>query len=242
LSSLASDTDGSSTAPVTLGPADCRDVNRWWTIARSVSNVAHDLRNALQVISGNVEMMQLRRDLDAVTERRLQTIAAQALRAVEAMDPLLAYARPSSSTPHRVDLRVLAEVALSFRSVSLGRAGVTTSGIRSSGTPHFVRLDPSAALQMLLNLFLRVERDVSGRPGAAVTVSVELADDVVVTVIEGTAAGERPQAAAESALADTLSARVVADLAREHGATLQIVQEPDRLRLTLGVPADVDAR
>ena len=80
---------------MTLGPADCRDVNRWWTIARSVSNVAHDLRNALQVISGNVEMMQLRRDLDAVTERRLQTIAAQALRAVEAMDPLLGYARPS---------------------------------------------------------------------------------------------------------------------------------------------------
>ena len=38
---------------VTLGPADCRDVNRWWTIARSVTNVAHDLKNALQVISGN---------------------------------------------------------------------------------------------------------------------------------------------------------------------------------------------
>lgn len=97
---------------LTLGPADCRDVNRWWTITRSLTNVVHELKNALQIINGNVEMLQLRHGLDPTMERRLLAIAAQARRAVDTVDPLLTYARGEATAPHGVDVRALAMLAL----------------------------------------------------------------------------------------------------------------------------------
>jgi K+-sensing histidine kinase KdpD len=238
---FAPDADAADAGALSLGPADCRDVNRWWTIARSVSNVAHELKNALQVISGNVEMMQLRTDLDEVTERRLRSIAAQAVRAVDTMAPLLAYARGSASAPDTVDLRALAAVALSFRSVSLGRGGVTTSVAPSNGEPQFARIDPSSALQTLLNLLLQAEGEVFGRAEASITVSVDRQGEVVVAVIEGRAQGIRPDTAGESAFAYALSARVANELAQACGAMLQVERNPDQIRLALSVPADTSS-
>ena len=234
---FASDADAAGAGAVTLGSADCRDVNRWWTIARSVGNVAHDLKNALQVISGNVEMLQLRTDLDEVTERRLRSIAAQAVRAVDTMTPLLAYARASASAPDSVDLRALAAVALSFRAVSLGRGGVMTSVTPSNGEPLFAPIDPPSALQILLNLLLQAERDVLGRADASIIVSVDRRDEVVVAVIEGKAQGNRPDIAGESVIADALSARVTAELPQAYGGTLQVERDADHIRLALSLPA-----
>jgi hypothetical protein len=238
MSALA-DADAADAEVLTLGPADCRDVNRWWTIARSVTNVAHDLRNALQVISGNVEMLQLRCDLDEVTERRLQSISAQAARAVDAMEPLLGYARDSTSIQDRVDLHALASVALSFRSVSLGRAGVKTARLLPVAEPLYVRIDPHAALQLLLNLLLQAEREVVGRPAASISVAVQQGVDVVVAIVEGRAGGGRPglEAAPASPIAERLAASAIAELARTYAATLHVDRGPDHIRLTLSVPA-----
>jgi hypothetical protein len=223
---------------VTLGPADCRAVNRWWTIARSVTNVAHDLKNALQVISGNVEMLQLRTDLDEVTARRLQSIAAQAMRAVDTMEPLLGYARDLSSVQDRVDLHALASVALSFRSVSLGRAGIKTARIAPPAAPLCVRIDPHAALQLLLNLLLQAEREVTGRPAASISISVQPGPGVVVAMVEGKAgaAATRPDTASASGVADLVSAGAVAELTRAYGATLQVERDADGVCFELSVP------
>jgi hypothetical protein len=228
---------------VTLGPAECRDVNRWWTIARSVTNVAHDLKNALQVISGNVEMLQLRTDLDAITERRLKSIAAQALRAVETMEPLLGYARDPSSVQDRVDLHALASVALSFRSVSLGRAGIKTARIAPAPAPLYVRIDPHAALQLLLNLLLRAEREVFGRPAASISIAVQPEAGVVVAIVEGRAGGDvtRPNAAPSSGIADLVSDGAIADLTRTYGATLKVERDADYVRFALSVPMGAPA-
>ena len=222
---------------LTLGPSDCRDVNRWWTIARSVTNVAHDLKNALQVISGNVEMLQLRCDLDEVAERRLQSISAQAARAVDAMEPLLGYARDASTTHDRVDLHALASVALSFRSVSLGRAGVRIGRLLPVSDPLYVRIDPHAALQLLLNLLLQVEGEVVGRPGASISVSVQPGADVVMAIVEGCATGPRQgDAAPASPVAERLAATAIAELARTYAAAVQADRGADHIRFTLGVP------
>ena len=222
---------------VTLGPADCRDVNRWWTIARSVTNVAHDLKNALQVISGNVEMLQLRTDLDAVTARRLQSIAAQALRAVDTMEPLLGYARDAASVRDRVDLHALASVALSFRSVSLGRAGIKTAArIAPAAAPTDVRIDPHGALQLLLNLLLRAEREVSGRPAASISIAVEPGPGVVVVMIEGKAGGSTLHPDLAPGVADRVSAGAIVELTRTYGVTLRVERDPDGVRFALTVP------
>jgi hypothetical protein len=239
MSSPTAEPEFANAQAVTLGPSECRDVNRWWTIARSVTNVAHDLNNALQVISGNVEMLQARTDLDEATERRLQTIAAQTMRAVETMEPLLGYARDPSSVQDRVDLHALASVALSFRSVSLGRAGIKTPRIAPPAAPLYARIDPHAALQLLLNLLLQAERQVSGRPEASIFTAVQPDAGVVIVLVEGRAGGTltRPDAAPASGVADVVSAGAVAELTRTCGATLRVERDPDYIRFALTVPA-----
>lgn len=238
MSSPGAEPEFANAQAVTLGPADCREVNRWWTIARSVTNVAHDLKNALQVISGNVEMLQLRTDLDAVTARRLQSIAAQALRAVDTMEPLLGYARDLGSIQDRVDLHALASVALSFRSVSLGRAGIKMARIAPPSAPLYVRIDPHAALQLLLNLLLRAEREVSGRPSASISIAVEPGAGVVVAMVEGKAGGAAlgSDLAPAPGIADLVSAGAIAQLTRTYGATLRVERQPDSVRFALTVP------
>jgi C4-dicarboxylate-specific signal transduction histidine kinase len=230
------DADVADAEHVTLGPAECRDVNRWWTIARSVTNVAHDLKNALQVITGNVEMLQLRKDFDAATERRLQSIATQAARAVDAIAPLVGYARESPSAQDRVDLHALASVALSFRTVSLGRAGIRLAAIAPAAAPLYVLIDTRAALQLLLNLLLRAEGEVAGRPSASIAVAVQPGHGTVMVVIDGRAAGARPDAAAGSAAFERVTATAIAELKRAYGITLEEHREADHIRFTLSVP------
>jgi signal transduction histidine kinase len=237
----APDADDARGSAVTLGPQDCREVNRWWTIARSVTNVAHDLNNVLQLITGNVEMLQLRSGLDEVASRRLASIATQAQRAVATMAPLLDYARGSSSAIDCADVRALASLALSLRSVSLGRGGVKTCVVPSSGEALVVGIDPGTGLQLLLNLLLRAEREVYGRTAAEIIVDLERRGDVVVAVIEARAEGARAEPARATTIADVLCDRVTADLARSCGAVLNIEQDPQRVRLMLSMPADARA-
>jgi hypothetical protein len=234
---VASDDDSAHAESVTLGPADCRDVNRWWTIARSITNAMHELRNALQVISGNVEMMQLSADLDDAATRRLGAIAAQAARAVNTIEPLAGYAREASSAPVHVDLHHLAALALSFRAVSLGRGRVETSMVPAAGDPLFVRVSTSAALQLLVNLVLRAESEVYGRPAASITVAVQPGDGEVIVVIEGRAQGQRPDTVRESVTAEKVSAYATAELTRICGALLRVEHDQLRIRLTLSMPS-----
>jgi signal transduction histidine kinase len=236
--SNAFDADTQSAGSVTLPPAEWRDVNRWWTIACSVSNVAHDLKNALQVISGNVEMLQLRADLDTVTARRLHAIAAQAARAADAMDPLVGYARESSAGTSNADFRTLAPVALSFRSVSLGRRGVMTSVVCAGDVALVGAIDRPAALQLLLNLLLRAEAHVSGRSAASIALMVERRDDAVVVVVAGTAEGDRSETVKDSIVASEVSDNVIADIADAYHATLRIETDSSGFRATLSVPAE----
>ncbi len=235
---LASHDDMMGPDAVWLSPEQCRDVNRWWTVARSVTNVAHDLKNALQVISGNVEMLTLRPDLDPATARRLKTIATQAARLVETMEPLVVYARESPAVPSQVDLRALAGVALSFRSVSLGRGGVATSVASSSKDPLAVTIDQPAALQLLLNLVLRAEQEVYGRTEASIVVTVERRGGLAVVEMTARARGERPARPRESAIASELAGKAIAELARAHHAVLRVEEAPDRMVLALSVPID----
>lgn len=108
--------------------------------------------------------------------------------------------------------------------------------VRSDHGPCTAHIDPAGGLQLLLNLLLRMERDMSGRQGV-LTVAVEFADGVVVIVIEGISGAERADVIGEPAIAESVSAQVVAELAQTYGATLLEERDSRHVRFTVRVPA-----
>jgi signal transduction histidine kinase len=69
-----------SRSDVSLDFDELVEVNRLRIVARVVSNAAHDINNALQVIGGSAEMLGMRSTLGPAEQRRVQVIAAQAER------------------------------------------------------------------------------------------------------------------------------------------------------------------
>ncbi|HUK35950.1 MAG TPA: histidine kinase dimerization/phospho-acceptor domain-containing protein [Vicinamibacterales bacterium] len=223
-------------APIALDPLECCEANHWWTVARIVSNVLHDVRNSLQVISGNAEMLLLRADLDEPARRRLNDITTQTTTCVEHMDHLHGYVRDQPDAPGRVKLSDVAATALAFRSVSLGRGGVATS-LTPSSAPLVVSCPPRALLQLLLNFVLEAERLVYGREGASLTVSTEQQGQRANVVIDGHAHGGPSAHADASAVAKNVSTTAIAELARSCGAELGRDGGPDAIRVVVSLPA-----
>jgi signal transduction histidine kinase len=221
---------------VSFGPSECREANHWWTIARVVSNVLHDVRNSLQIISGNAEMLLLRPDLDDVTRRRLTGITTQTTACVERMDNLYGYTRDVPEAAGRADLWAVAATALAFRSVSLGRGGVASSIAPISGPPILVSCPPRDLLQLLLNLVLEAERHVFGREEASITVSAEPRGRDAVVAVEGRAHGGPSANARASAVAEAVSSMAIAELTRSCGGGLVRDCTPDAIRLALSLP------
>src|SRR5579859_1558660 len=80
------------------------DINHWWTVSRIVTNVAHDLNNAFQVISGTVELMKAAGTSDPTVARRLTALEWQADRVAKTVKTLLTYARGDERHPQMVDV------------------------------------------------------------------------------------------------------------------------------------------
>jgi signal transduction histidine kinase len=217
------------------------EINRWWTIARIVTNVAHELNNTLQVISGNVEMLQARGPLDEATERRTKSIAAQAARAATAVDQLLGYARDAPSGIHAVDVHEVCSLALAFRSMSLGRARIAATLAREDQEPFSARADRRLVLQLVLDLLLAAERHLAGRAGASIAVRVGREDRDTVVTVDATAGGpatDRPSFADDSgAVAAAIATEAIAALAARQRIDVSEVASTQGVRYSLRIPA-----
>jgi signal transduction histidine kinase len=216
------------------------EINRWWTIARIVTNVAHELNNTLQVISGNVEMLQARGPLDEATERRTKSIAAQAARAANAVDQLLGYARDATSGIQAVDVHEVCSLALAFRSMSLGRARIAATLTRDDREPFPARADRQLVLQLVLDVLLSAERNLAGRAGASITVRVGREDRDTVVTVDVTASGPAtgcPSFADDSgAVAAAITTEAIAALAARQRIEMSEVASTGGTRYTLRVP------
>lgn len=146
-------------------------LNRWATIARLLSGVAHDVNNALQVIGGSVELLQ---DLDlpeaAVT--RLGRIRTQHTRAAVVIQNLLAFAREEPDVIGALNLRELISRAVSLRAFAIGRAGlriaVNAPQVDSCGS----RGNRMLLQQAVLNLITNAEQALKGTVDGAITVEL----------------------------------------------------------------------
>lgn len=173
--------------PTAALPDDAlQEVNRLWTIVRAFSNMAHEVNNALQVISGSAELLE-GRNLDPQIQRRVSAIRVHAGTAAARIDELLSYSRDTAAAPARIDMAPLVELAVSMRTGTLNRAQIILKTERSDAAPYWVVADHKSTLQMLLDLLLATEEELKWRRHGRIVVRLQRQAAAVAMVITATA-------------------------------------------------------
>jgi two-component system C4-dicarboxylate transport sensor histidine kinase DctB len=155
--------------------------NRLALIARVVSSTVHDVNNALQVISGSAELLEMAPGASEAVLRRGRAIGTQAKRASDLLNELSGFVRDARDRAERVGLHQVASQALAMRHYSLNKLRVTTA---VEGDEVWVEANARELLQVLLNLVINAEQAIGetgearlrvllAREGQTATLSVE---------------------------------------------------------------------
>jgi len=171
-------------------------LNRSATTARLMSGVIHEVNNALQVISGTVELLQTRPDVPPSMNPALERLSKQTARAAQVLSQVLVFTRGSVVDMGRVNLRDVAEHSLELRAFSIKRASLT-SKLVAAENERFNVMGNRALLQQAL----------AGSKGEIV-VDLSVADGwVLVRVVDqGPGVAAEVQATAFDAFASTRDA------------------------------------
>ncbi|HXH24797.1 MAG TPA: HAMP domain-containing sensor histidine kinase [Vicinamibacterales bacterium] len=141
-------------------------MNRSVTVARLLSGAAHEVNNALQVISGTVELLEGRSDLPDPVAKGVTRLRTQAARAAAALERVLAFTRAAAGSLQSVDLVQLAAECLALREFAVRRAGQTIALAPFLAAPVLVTACRPELQQALLNLILVAEDVIAGTSGA----------------------------------------------------------------------------
>lgn len=211
------------------------EVNRLSVVARVVSNVAHDVNNVLQVISGSAELLALRQEPGPAAQRRIAMISTQTGRAAAMLDRLVAYARVDAADRQVQDLAALVDTALALRDFSLHRARIAVTIHRAVPPPCRAVVARARILQVFLNVLLNAERALESQTERTMQISMTRSgSDWTLSFADngpGTSAEQRARVsdAAVPRLGPGLAGIglwVSARIAAEHGGRLEIAPAP----------------
>jgi signal transduction histidine kinase len=173
---------------VTLTPPGSDDalvgLNRLATIARLLSGAAHEVNNALQVISGTIEILEMRSDLPPGTTEALARIKAQSARAAAALGSVMLFARTTRGPRGPVNLREIVESSLELRDFAIRRARLVARLEVEPGPPYLVTADRGDLQQVILNLIVNAEQALAGRTGSVLVRLTRDGDAIVLQVID----------------------------------------------------------
>lgn len=146
-------------------------LNRAATAARLLSGAVHEVNNALQVISGTVEILQGRTDLGDPITRALERVRTQSSRAAGALADVLVFTKGAVDESTRVDLRETITYCLGVRRFAIHRAGLTVRFEPDAEATYFVQGTRGLIQQAVLNLIVNAEQALALSRG---TIDVEL--------------------------------------------------------------------
>jgi signal transduction histidine kinase len=225
-----------------------QEINRLRTVAGTLSNAAHDLNNALQVISGSAELLAMQSELGPPAQRRIQAIAAQTSRAAAALDCVTSYTRPAVAGRQTVDLDALVEVAITLRDFSLHRARIAVTVERAAEEPCRASVDRRLMLQLFLNVLMNAEQALKERRDGSAAIQIRMERQGEACLVSFADNGPGFSAQARARLADpaavpsldaSLSGTglwVAARIAARHGGDLDIGPGPGAT-VTLRLPS-----
>jgi C4-dicarboxylate-specific signal transduction histidine kinase len=168
-------------------------LNRMTTVGQVLPNVAHELNNALQVVSGLVEMLGGRSDLPPGVADKLARIGAQSGRATGMLRELVAFARREDAGVRTIDVLKVLEAALSMRRYHLARARIDVSVTHDAAVPPVARGDAHALQQVLLNILINAEQSMAGREGGRIAIALTQAGEELELVVDDSGPGVAPE-------------------------------------------------
>jgi signal transduction histidine kinase len=238
------------------GAAGCRlttddlvYLNRMTVTGLVLPNVAHEVNNALQVVSGLVEMVAARPDLPAEAAEKLSRIGAQAGRASTMLRDLVEFSRRDNGGVTLVDLRKVVEAALAMRRYHLSRQRVAIDVDALPAGPSLARADGHCLQQALVNLIVNAEQALQGSDKPALRIAIEVEGSEAAISVEDNGPGlpNGQEARVGEAFFTTRRARtlglglaVARVLIEQQGGRLEIRSRPGGgVRARMGVPRHV---
>ena len=206
-------------------------LNRQATVARLVSGAAHEVNNALQVISGSVELLMTSQELPEALRVGLERIATHSARAAAAMTGVTALSRPVTEARVSIDLRDVATRAASLKRYSVARAGLTIA-LDAGDQPLPVAANAPQLLQAVVNLIENAEQALSGRQTGRIGIVASRDGAFARVAVSDDGPGMSPEMAAQAfdAYVTTrprpdsvgLGLPVARAIAEAHGGTLSM--------------------
>jgi C4-dicarboxylate-specific signal transduction histidine kinase len=138
--------------------------NRLAITVRLLPNTVHDVNNALQVITGSAELLDMAAGVEEDVRKRGLAIRSHASRATTFLAELMAFVRDANERPQRLSLRAAVERAVALRHYSLTKQGIKTTVDGDAA----VVANPRQLMQIALNVLINAEQALAGRPGGRI--------------------------------------------------------------------------
>ena len=200
--------------------------NRLALVSRLLSSTVHDVNNALQVIAGSVELLQMSPAASEMVQRRITAIDTQAKRASTLLQELSEFVRDARESAERIDLAALARQVVAARHYSLTKLRITTT---VEGDAVFVMANPRHVQQILLNLVVNSEE----AQASALTIRVAAEGNYGTAAVEDNA----PQSGASQPGNLGIGLEVSTWLAGKNGGSLTREPLPSGSRAVVKLPA-----
>jgi C4-dicarboxylate-specific signal transduction histidine kinase len=158
--------------------------NRLALTARLLSSTVHDVNNALQVIAGSVELLQMQPAASEMIQRRITAIDTQAKRASKLLQDLTEFVRDARKSAETIELKALTEQVLASRHYAVTKLRISAA---VEGEAVRVHANPRHVQQILLNLLINAEDAMS----STLAIRVNHEGSQAVVTVENSGGGER---------------------------------------------------
>jgi signal transduction histidine kinase len=221
-------------------------LNRSATTARLLSGVIHEVNNALQVISGTVELLQTRPDVPESLNPALERLSKQSARAAHVLADVQRFTRAPIEEKARVNMREVAEHSLELRAFSIKRASLTSRLVTTENQAFHVMGNRSQLQQALLNLLVNAELASAASKGE-ILVELDASDGWVTLRVVDQGPG-LPADTKDRAFDPFVSTRnpwegaglglwAARAIAAEHGGTLTLEDRPPGATFVMKLPS-----
>lgn len=220
-------------------------LNRSATVARLLSSAVHEVNNALQVISGTVEILETRSELDPALARSLERLRTQSARAAGALADVLVFTKAPIDEFVAVNMRDVATHSIGLRAFAVRRAGLSIRLDADESIPFIVRGNRGRLQQALLNMIVNAEQALAGSKGAIAValradgewVSLIVIDEGIgVTVDPPERAFERFTSTRSPSECAGLGLWVARTIAAAHGGTLTMERRAPETVFEMRIP------